>query len=52
VAAVAAHDGHVQHAGELDVVDVGAEALDQAGVFAAPDRLADEFRDLTCCGHD
>ena len=40
----AAHDRHVQHAGQLDVVDVGAEAGDQARVFAPAHRLADQLR--------
>ena len=36
---VAALERQVQHAGELDVVDVGAAALDQARIFAALDAL-------------
>ena len=39
----AAHEGHVGHAVELDVVDVGALAGDQARVLAAFDGLADEL---------
>ena len=41
---VAALERHVQHAGDLDVVDVGAAALDEARIFAALDALADELR--------
>ncbi len=39
----AAHDLHVQHAGQLEIVHVDAEALDQPRVFHAPDRLADQL---------
>ena len=41
---VAALERQVLHAGDLDVVDVGAQALDQARVFAALDALTDELR--------
>jgi hypothetical protein len=37
---VAALERHVAHAGELDVVDVGAAALDEARILAALDALA------------
>ena len=39
----AAQDGHVRHAGELDVVEVLAVACDQARVFLALDARADEL---------
>ena len=41
---VAALEREVLHADDLDVVDVGAAALDQARVLAALDALADELR--------
>ena len=41
---VAALEREVQHSGELDVVDVGPAALDQARVLAPLDALADELR--------
>ena len=48
---VAALEGQVQHAGELDVVDVGAAPLDQARVLAALDALADQLRQNGSRGH-
>ena len=48
---VAALERQVLHAGDLDVVDVGAAALDQARVFAALDALADELRQNGRRGH-
>ena len=41
---VAALERQVLHAGDLEVVDVGAAALDQARVLAALDALADQLR--------
>jgi len=55
----AAHDVHVQHAGQLHVVDVVALALDEAGVFLAQAAVAHalqgvgaglEFEDLRVDG--
>ena len=48
---VAALEREVLHADELDVVDVGAAALDEARVLAALDALADELRQNGRCGH-
>ena len=47
---VAALEREVQHAGHLEIIDVGAEALDQARVLAALDALADQFRKNRCGG--
>jgi hypothetical protein len=38
----AAHEGRVQHAGELDVVDEERASGEQAGVLVAWDRFAEE----------
>ena len=51
---VAALEGEVQHARQLDVIDVGGLALDEARVLAALDALADELgkSGTVCDGHD
>ncbi len=41
----AAHDGHVEHAGQLDVVGVKAAAGNEPGIFAPLDRRAEQFGD-------
>jgi hypothetical protein len=41
---VAALEGQVLHADDLHVVDVGAEALDEARILAPLDALADQLR--------
>ena len=48
---VAALERQMTHAGDLDVVDVGAAALDEARILAALDALADELRQDGCGGH-
>ena len=47
---VAALERQVQHAGDLEVVDVGAAALDQPRILAALDALADQFGKNGSCG--
>ena len=42
---IAALECEVLHAGDLEVVDVGAASLDQTRVFATLDALADQFRE-------
>jgi hypothetical protein len=41
---VAALERHVEHAGDLDVIDIGGAALDEPGIFAALDALANQLR--------
>ena len=48
---VAALERQVLHAGDLDVVDVGAAALDEARILAALDALAHELRQHWRRGH-
>ena len=48
---VAALEGQVLHAGDLQVVDVGASTLDEARILAALDALADELGQDGCGGH-
>ena len=48
---VAALERQVLHAGDLDVVDVGAAALNEARILAALDALADELRQHGRRGH-
>src|SRR3954463_10270569 len=48
---VAALEGQVQQAGDLDVVDIRRAALNQAWIFTALDARADELRENGSDGH-
>ena len=48
---VAPFERHVLHADDLDVVDIGAEALNETRVFTSFDALTDQLRKHGRCGH-
>ena len=49
---VAPREGRMQHADDLQVVDIGAQTLNQTRILAPLDALPDQLWKYRSCGHD